>query len=185
MSDTLRDAMAAFAPDLAADYERFVRRQFEGMVRDLGPALQGIYASSRWVRVFQGIRSMLWRDEPSRDYDPHRAPRPYMLRESALNKNARDYGERTALAWYAKTKAKLGDLQGVTVSPPSRGGMTVIGSRDGHIVMLEQHSIINFSSRGTPFHQFPARIYVDGRILSEAQYRQLFGITGRGSRRSR
>lgn len=177
-TDVLKDVMLSYAPALADDYADLVRRTFAGMQADLGPGLRNVYNSFRWARIFQGLTrsnvskppSATGRTYPLSEY--HLLP--YNIVEDRLAENARRYGERVSLEWYVKMSSKLGNLQDVTVSTPGRGGDIVInGSLGDRPVRVEQHSIINFSSRGTPFHQFPARIYVSGRFVSEAGYKRL------------
>lgn len=98
---------------------------------------------------------------------------PYEINEENLKKNAKEYGERVALEWYGKMIAKLGNIRDVDVSEPNRSGYIVInGKINGHDVHIEQQRIFNVSKKGLLFHQFPARIYIDGKATSEADYKR-------------
>ena len=52
--------------------------------------------------------------------------------------------------------------------------MQVIANRDGQKIVLDQQRVLKFSSKGKMFHQFPARIYVDGKFYPEAVYKEMF-----------
>lgn len=173
-TDVLKEAMQQYQPELEKDYKQFVQSTFKSMVADLGPNLKGVYNSWRWARTYRGIRDSITKDQPPgtcsmRDYDSA----PARIDEAKLGKSAKLYAEAVALEWYYKTREKLGDLTGVTVSEPGRNGLITVRGRAGSSsVVMEQRPIINVSSLGTAFHQFPARIYVDGKFHSEAAYKK-------------
>ena len=175
-SDPLRAAMLRYAPQLARDYKEFVRRTFKRMQADLGKGLKGVHNSWTWARTYQGIRANIIKRHPpgvsalrSSEYDKI----PATINTVALNKNAKAYGDRVSLEWYNKMRMKLGDLRNVKVLHRTRGGdITVTGTLNGKAVILNQQRIINVSSKGTLFHQFPSRIYVDGKFMSEAQFKR-------------
>ncbi len=168
--DALKEAMLVYAPQLAEDYKDFVRSQFKAMHDELGDSLKGVYNSRRWARAFQAIQSSL--DQKVENYRDV----TYSLDADALRKNAKEYGDRVSLEWYNKLNEKLGDLTDVKVSPPNRGGDVVVDGRHGadrvHIV---QQRVFKTSQYGTPFHQFPALIYVNDKFHSEAQYKKRIG----------
>lgn len=177
MKDVLKETMLQYVPELEQDYKEFVREKLKLMQGNLGPALPRVHSSHKWVRLFQSIRGNLRKDHPTGGsglsflvYDTI----PYIVAESALERNAKAYGERVALEWYNKMTSKLGDTSVTHVSEPTRGGDLIIKGRlSGSDIRLEQQRIINVSSRGLLFHQFPARIYVDGKFMSEAVYKRL------------
>lgn len=168
-TDALKDAMLVYAPALAADYDDFVRRQFKAIADDLGSELKGVYSSPRWARSFQAIR-----DSVHQEVSDFGRKSTYSLDETKLKQNTKRYGEQVSLEWYGKLREKLGELENVTVSPPNRGGdVTVTGEHKGDKVRIDQQRIFKVSQLGTPFHQFPARIYVNGKFMSEAAYKKV------------
>ena len=168
MTDELKNAMISYAPAIAEDYKRYVRRIFAEIVRDLGPTLKGVYNSWKWAKTFSSIQSSI-RSETL--YSEK------FLDNGLLVKNAKRYSVDTALSWYYKMTIKLGPLESVKVSPPDPSGEVIINGRyKGHTVTVYQHPIINVSSRGLLFHQFPARIYIDSKSVSEAAYKKLLHI---------
>lgn len=165
--DVLKESMMKYAPQLEEDYKEYVRKTFKEMTDNLGANLEGVYDSPRWARTFSGIRSSL-----SNNIVNYRTV-SYSMDEKALDRDAKRYGESVALAWYNKMRSKLGMLDDVTVSDPRRGGeVTIEGHYKDNKVAVLQHPIINVSIYGKPFHQFPARIYVNGEPLSENQYKK-------------
>ena len=167
--DAIKDAMLSYAPAITKDYEDFVRRQFKAITDDLGVELKGVYSSSRWARPFQAIR-----DSTHQEVAPSGRTSTYSLDNTKLKHNAERYGEQVSLEWYGKLREKLGELANVTVSPPNRGGDVVVaGEHKGDKVRIDQQRIFKVSQLGTPFHQFPARIYVNDKFMSEAAYKKL------------
>ncbi len=75
----------------------------------------------------------------------------------------------------AKLIAKVGDLKHVKIiGAPERGTFTLVGHHHSYAtVRVEQTRVLKSSSKGTLFNQWPARIYVDNRPVSEAAYKQL------------
>jgi len=180
--DHIKSEMLKFAPGLARDYEREVRRLFAKAQEELGPRLGNIRERRNvWNPTFLVLL------EPSLDtvnpktgkhtdmWNLYGKPLEfiYAISEEKLRKRAKDYGEETALLWYNKMIGKLGDLDEVTVSEPGVGGnITITGKHKEHKVVIDQHPIINVSPLGRPFHQFPSHIYVDGKFHSEMAYKK-------------
>jgi len=162
----IKDAMLQYAPELAEDYAKFTRDTFAAMQDDLGSDLKGVYSSSRWARMFAGIRGNL-----DQNISQGRIV-SYQINDQELSKNAKNYGERISLEWFCKIREKLGDLDNVSASRPSGSGdVTVTGKHGDDIVRIEQQRAINVSPLGTLFHQFPSRIYVNDKIIGEAAYK--------------
>jgi len=179
MEDTpLKTAMLAYAPHLEDDYKKFVRSTFESMQKDLGTELKNVYNDWRWARTFTGAIRPNVKHPPSDT--PYRINQSFIIDEEALAKNGKRYGHDTALEWYDKMHYKLGDLDNVKVSPPANNGhVKITGTHDGNNVEIVQDIIINQSKLGTLFHQFPSHIYVNGKFVSEAAYKnkvQSWGI---------
>jgi len=170
----MEEAMLSYAPELANDYKVFTKRTFKSMQDDLGPTLKDVRSDRRWARIFLNeLRNNIKKERHS--YVPSESAEiPYIVDEEALEKNAKTYGDRMALNWFDKLQSKIGVLEKVDVSPPSSSGdIVVTGSHAENTVRVNQHRILNISSQGTLFHQFPALIYVNGKFMSEADYKRL------------
>jgi hypothetical protein len=96
--------------------------------------------------------------------------------ETRLKANAAAWASATADQMNAKVLRKVEDLDSVERVSAKLGSLqyTVVGRRGGRSVVLSQSVTYNISSKGTPFLQFPARFHVDGKSMSEAQYKNLF-----------
>ena len=178
MNDMLKDTMLLRVPELSEDYKQFVRNRFAAMQKDLGIALRGVRSSWTWARTYDAIRGNLYQDFGGRSAIPYTESLklPYKIHEEALERNAQKYGERVALEWYNKMRGKLGDLRIIRCYVDAQGTVIITGQIKEHNITVEQNRIINVSSRGLLFHQFPARIYVDGKFVSEAKYKKMMRV---------
>ncbi len=166
MNDNIKNEMLKYAPALALDYKNFVTKTFESIEKQFGIDLKGIYNSYSY-RTFQGIRCNL--KQTQIEYNKY----IYEIDNDLLERNSQKYGIDTALLWYEKMICKLGDLDNVTVTPPNNSGdVTITGTHIDNKIIIKQYPIINMSKYGTLFHQFPARIYVNGKAQSENEYKR-------------
>lgn len=72
-----------------------------------------------------------------------------------------------------KLIAKVGNLKHVKISgAPERGTFILVGHHPNYAtVRVQQARVLKSSAKGTIFNQWPARIYVDGKPVSEAAYK--------------
>lgn len=97
------------------------------------------------------------------------------LNKKALEKGAKEYGERIALAWYEKLAFKLGASPKIaTAEDEGWGSVEVEGIIDGKKVQIHQSIVAKRSKYGRFFHQFPARIYVNNVFVTEHEFAKLF-----------
>lgn len=163
----IQAALDTLRPQLAADFEERARNVFAAVVKEFGPALRGIYNSS-WVHSF----NVFLRD--SVDYAGTSAYSPAFLNEEKLKAVADRKAHLSAQAWREKIEAKLQDVTNVEIISHHGCRFSISGERNGHKVFIEQDMIVNVSSRGTLFNQFPARLYLDGKKVSEKAYKDFF-----------
>ena len=181
-TDPLKDAMKVYAPELAKDYKDFVRTTLKNIQEDLGVGLKGVFGSGKWYRPFSAIRGSIVKKYPPGVHSlrPEESDKiPYKIHEEKLDKNADEYGERVAIEWYEKINLKVGGLSRVSTTRPRGGDIKIVGYIDGDKIVVDQQRIINVSSRGTLFHQFPARIYLNEKFISEAKYKKLLLVKDR------
>lgn len=99
--------------------------------------------------------------------------------ETALVAHFRKQAAITAAAVVAELREKTErKLEGATLTHLDYAGggvMTVLGQIQGRNVRMEQIRVLKASSKGNLFHQWPARLYVDGQFVSETEYDALFG----------
>jgi hypothetical protein len=156
-NDTLRAEMMKMAPKLAEDFEAHVRRMF-----DKDPQSWQIGRFVNRTRALDGSKV-------------------FNIDTDYLAKQAKQYGEDTATIWYHKMASKLGAAVDVkVVKDQLTSDVNVQGTVDGKHVEIRQQIVYKVSNRGTHFHQFPARIYVDDRFFTEAQFAECFHAVNAG-----
>jgi hypothetical protein len=168
------NALNAQKPALAAMYGRMVEGTYARMVRDLGPTLPGIYNNWTYARLWGNWISRLVIE----DFDAARLPRKvrvgFHLDRETIAKEGMRYAEDTIAEFNAKIERKVSGLKNVTVKNINSAEFVITGTHaDGQTVSIVQRHIINVSKLGTPFNQFPARIRIDGKAISEAAYNKL------------
>ena len=99
----------------------------------------------------------------------------WILNKEPLMPEALEYAENAVRKWEMKIMDKLGDLEEIEV-PYYQGNYYVIsGKRNGQDVSINQQMIVNYRyETHAVFNQFPARIYVDGKSMSESAYKKHF-----------
>lgn len=170
---TLKAAFMARAPELAAEWADYIRATYaqisakfpDGVVPFSIPA-----NSPHWNAITGALRDgCLYVPGDARGT----VKAKLVLDEDTLTTRAKAYGEQAALDWFYKTNLKLGDVSSVEMGKPG-ADMRVTAERDGRHITLDQQRIINCSPKGKLFHQFPSRLYCDGKFMPEAAYKRLF-----------
>ena len=156
---TIRPALEAFAPELAAQFTRFATRRIECLIEQFGLGLKGI-ANSRQYSSYEAVAGLFNRQTGE-------------INAAYIAADAAAYAAATIEAWAAKIDQKVGDLTGAEVQALDGARFRITGTKGDCRVVIEQDRIINVSPKGTLFNQFPARIYVDGKFKSAAAYAKL------------
>lgn len=91
------------------------------------------------------------------------------LNHDKVAKVAAEMAEAAAVAWEHKMNEKLGATEVEFVSAETCR-FTVRGTFAGRKVRLHQEMIVNVSTKGRLFNQFPSRIYVDGKFTPAAKF---------------
>lgn len=163
----LTAALEAQAPELSATFAKMIRARYDRCVDRFGPALRGIHNSAEYGFA-KNTLGLVTKRQGDRMGDP------VLLVEEKLVAFCDRLADETVKAWLGKIEAKMGDLDAAEVHRVNATSFIITGTRAGRAVRIEQQMIVNVSSKGTLFNQFPARIRVDGKALSEAKYRALF-----------
>ncbi len=98
----------------------------------------------------------------------------YSLDKEKMQKNGDAYASVTLLQWEEKIKNKLENLEDAELKHLNGYSFEMVGKREGKEIRITQSMIVNVSPKGIVFNQFPAKIYVDGKFTSEANYKSLF-----------
>ena len=175
---SLKAAMLSYAPALAAEFDAGWRHEIAKRLHRGDNKLEyiGYYGKNKDVseqdRTHNNERYQFWQNVVN---NLRFADDNGKLRSAELAAAAKKYGEETATGWYYKMSTKLGKATDVkAISDPTRGNLTLSGTVNGFNVVIEQQVVYKVSSKGTPFHQFPALIYVDGKFMTEAEFADRF-----------
>ena len=171
----LKAAFLGLAPDIALDYVNQVRRVYAYVAATYPDGKVPAYPKHS-SKHFSVIRTLL--SDACLFVQPPRVSGVQedaylVLEEEKLLRVAKKYGDEVSLTWYAKTNEKLGGVADVAVSDHKGGELSVTGDLGGKRIDLSQQRIIKSSPRGNLFHQFPARIYVDGKFTTEAAFKKM------------
>lgn len=99
-----------------------------------------------------------------------------------IERESHAYADHQIKVLIHKLIQKIGNLKDVEVHNlrAGSGEFSLTGTLGEQKVSIHQKRIINASALGNLYHQWPALIYVDGKAVSEAQYRGLSGNEGTG-----
>ena len=169
--DELDAALDACRPRIARDHVERVTRLHGRMVADLGPGLPGVTESFAHARAFRNVVSpfIVSVDAPGESEEGAHQ----VLDATKLQAAARQLAQDVIAEWRTRIIGKMGEVEVPTVSQTAETSFGIVGRKNGHEVRIEQGVILNVSSNGRLFRQFPARIYIDGKFRSEAAYRRL------------
>jgi uncharacterized protein YfiM (DUF2279 family) len=169
----IKAAFLARAPELTADWIGNVRYHFKRIADSNNGVVTAFPRSSS--PDFMVTRFLLADGctyvQPADRFSGQQAT--YIIDEEHLAAAGKKYGEQAALNWFRKTNEKLGDVSDIEMGKPGET-MQVTAMRDSQKIVLDQQRVFKYSSKGKPFHQFPARIYVDKKFHSEAAYKKMF-----------
>lgn len=173
----LREQFSPLAGRLAASYRHVMEQGFKRFATVAPEHRQAIIMG----RVPSGMSGL----EACGLHDSYRRCRRYVSFEGGrmsgtpflsgdfLAREAAVYGEEQANAFLGKLLRKLEgatDPHLVFESGSGANFRLVLKAGDSHVA-VEQQAVMKFNKSGQPFHQFPARIYLDNRFMSEAAFR--------------
>jgi hypothetical protein len=165
-----RDAFSAHRARLAAAGRARLRGIYDAVIARYGETARGAYNDPTYGRV--------WGETLSYCIDRlgDRMNSPVALNEAKLDKLVAEWAAEELEGAAVKLAEKVGDLRDVKVSQVDgiSEWFVVTGTHpNGYLVRVSQSQIINVSSKGKLFNQWPALIYVDGKKMSEAAYKRL------------
>ena len=167
MTNLFKDAFAPLKPLIVADFEAYVTRTIQRYTQTwdtMSDAAKlnirrGYDGTWRFVRGFAQMDSNRFNARPTGE-----------VRAEWLRKNAEESADAQIAAFANKLEKKLGTLGDFQATFTRGADFTVTGTRNGHRIVVEQQTVFKVSSNGTPFNQFPARIYVNGKFTPAAEY---------------
>lgn len=158
-------AIKAQIPAMAQSFEGMVLRTHQAITSRHGATLAGIF-NSRDIFAYRSIAHCL-NQMPDGKTAIEVCPRKCAAAAYA-------YAEASALELAQKVIAKVEELTDVEVVRLEGYTFTINGKRNGQQVAIIQNMILNCSSRGILFNQFPAHIYINGKRISENKYKAHF-----------
>jgi hypothetical protein len=169
MTNAFAAAFDAYAPVLAAEFVAYHTRvitrlieAYEGDLRGLGNAGTGdgkAYRASREFIAYDG--SMM-------------SSKAVGVVANRLQIAGEEYAKSVVVEFISKLVKKLASVTEVEVLwAKGSGQFTITGKMGERNVTVHQDRVFKISSKGTPFHQWPARIYVDGKFTPETEFKKL------------
>ncbi len=159
----IRELIEAKRAELSGYYEAWARRLWALALEKFGPTLHGYRRDTAYEALTHVVDSG----------DTYRGTLP-SLNEKRLAKTLREWTAEALQDLFEKLLAKVGYLDTPAAEGLDGFAFRLTGTRRGHKVRIEQRMIVNVSSKGRPFNQFPALIYVDGKKTGEAAYKRMF-----------
>ncbi|MFC3088512.1 hypothetical protein [Tabrizicola soli] len=166
-TDTITAALEARRADLEASYDRTVRSTFDRLAERFGKTFDRVY-NTHQAPTF---KNLVEPNLAARKTD--RVGEIRELDDARIARNASAYATFVIQAWGEKIAQKMGEVESAVVSSLDTWSFKIVGQVNGHTVRIEQRMIVNFSTKGTPFNQFPARVYVDGKATTAAAWKAL------------
>jgi hypothetical protein len=181
LNPALRAEFEKQAPEIAADFENYARKTYEILQKKFPDGVPSYIESTGRDRQYrndvlflQGMCDITTKLGPSGIRGASDRISTMTINEVLLKASAEKYGMESALEWFYKTNGKLGELTHATLINDDGGRVHVKGERNGKKIEIVQQRIINVSPLGKAFHQFPSRIYVEGKFVTELAYQKLF-----------
>lgn len=159
---SLTAALAAYTTDLATVAAASARALHARMVAAHGPALGTIGRDFTYAETFsRTIRPVCTYVDGCPVID-----------EAALTAWAAAWAAAQIEELGGKIEAKMAGLLNLEVLAATKGLITVAGTTPGgRRVCLDQRRILNVSSKGNLYNQWPAVLHLDGDKISEADLR--------------
>lgn len=165
-AEQIKEALLARAPVVADWYKEIVHTRYQDLVDEFGLSMAGVSHSDSFFIWRETVRpAAIWTREGDETI--------YLLDETKLERIAHEYSEKAVLAWYDKIIGKVGELEKADCRYVSECRFDIIGVKMDNNIRIEQNMIMNISSRGKLFNQFPCRCYVNGKFTSEAKLKEL------------
>ena len=172
---TIRAALEAEKPAAAAQYGQYISEYWVAFVAEFG---DDAFELGKWFynftsrgEYFRQRRRVIYPFTRERVVD---GVKREFICDDYLAKATAEYADQTIGQMIAKLEGKTGGLSEVEIVSISPGALevTLRGKRGADLVTIEQRKILNMSSRGNLFNQYPALIYVNGKRFSEAAFKR-------------
>lgn len=161
-------ALQSYEQEIEKSYISAIHALFHSMVALHGPLLNGVSNCPRYARAYRECLAGVI----IREMDDRRQVVSLYIDDQKMAIAASAYAKSVINQWRDKIVSKIGELDDAKVVHLSGGNFTITGMKKGKHVRIEQQMIFKMSKHNLPFNQFPARIYLDGKFISEAKYKK-------------
>jgi endo-1,4-beta-mannosidase len=161
MNQTLKNELIEVFAD---QIKNMVTWRFSIIIGEFGTSARGVYNSKYVSEWRETIRFCV------ENVSKNPAISEYTLSSERLDAFSAKIAEEMAVEVLQKVSQKVGELDDAEVLHVGSANFTITGKKKGHAVKIEQQQIVNVSSKGKLFNQYPSRIYVDGKFTSAAKF---------------
>lgn len=163
----------AMVPAIAADYVAWVTKQCERLVAmDAKKLAQLPHSFGYEGGLFRQLRHFLVTIDENGN-DTNRFRYTFRVNHDRIAAKAVEYAQAQVDSFKAKLEAKLVDLTNVRDLNIRGLEFTFNANLGDRKVRVEQTTVLKCSNKGTVFNQWPCRIYLDGKFISEAAFKKL------------
>ncbi|MBT9158761.1 MAG: hypothetical protein DDT26_00008 [Dehalococcoidia bacterium] len=171
MNKNLVEAFKALKPVVAADFTRHVNISLGGLINKYGAKIGDVHSPffGHDYAVYRSFCHMLAKTKVS-------GLAVYSIDADKVEKEATRYADEQVDSFIAKLTRKLGNVESVTIKTIDGPSFECVISgvlSGGETVRVEQRRVVNCSPKGRFYNQWPALIYVDGKRVTEAQFKKL------------
>lgn len=97
----------------------------------------------------------------------------YKIDHAKIERDSLIYAQEQVDAFKFKLNQKLANLTDIENLRIDGSNFRFAGSLGENKVMVEQTTVLKCSNKGTLFNQWPCRIYVNGKFMSEAAFKKI------------
>ena len=173
METILKEAFEGQIEELKAQASKTLKAQFNYVIHKYGPTMMGNGSifNSKEYRLANLVRSISDAVDGKNPWDRS----TYELNLNLVDDVAENHAKESVEQWYHKIINKLENLDNISIARINNAcGFIIKGTREGKNVEINQKMIINCrTATGSIFNQFPSRIYLNGKSISEKKYKEL------------
>ena len=164
----------AMVPAIAADFEKWVTKNLEFILAtydrkqlsNLGNSWSTDGGKWRQLRTFTIMVDE--NGEPTNRYTSR-----YKIDHERIATASVRYAQEQIDAFKYKLNRKLADLTDIDNLKIGTSDFRFTGMLGENKVLVEQTTVLKCSNKGTLFNQWPCRIYVNGKFMSEAAFKKI------------
>ena len=166
----LNEVLDSKANEIAEEYIVRIEHLYNMLVREFGTDMKGIYNSCSASLFKEIVKPVCDYNKEVRRFDD---PNPYTINKDKLILAANRYAISTILSWKDKITKKISVITDIVCHNLDGTSFYITGKYKENDIKIVQNMIVNVSSKGKLFNQFPTRIYINNKPISEAKFKQL------------